>query len=311
MNPEPLPDNPVFAVGCPRSGTTLLQALLCTQPGFVSGPESHFFTICAKDLGVLEKFSAEQLPAFRETSERHSLIKLSDTFWDRLAAILAERSLNKKELFETIMQEGITKPVADSGQPLRRWIEKTPNHWRELDVIHALYPRAKFICITRHPIDSATSRKQKIAPEKDKRMSQFYDDWQAMAQTTWLFQKRNFNTLYRLRCEALTKDPEAELVKIFDFLEEPFDPARLSSLADASSHLINSKETWKQDVATGVVKHDPYRFLGKIPWLDVDTAERQLYRELESLGYPLFTPLIKRQLFKFQRRVRRLLKAFK
>lgn len=32
-----------FLVGCPRSGTTLLQSLLAAHPEIISFPESHFF----------------------------------------------------------------------------------------------------------------------------------------------------------------------------------------------------------------------------------------------------------------------------
>ncbi|MEQ8960988.1 MAG: sulfotransferase [Coleofasciculus sp. C2-GNP5-27] len=33
----------IFLVGCPRSGTTLLQSLLAAHPQIASFPESHFF----------------------------------------------------------------------------------------------------------------------------------------------------------------------------------------------------------------------------------------------------------------------------
>ncbi|MGL4503377.1 MAG: sulfotransferase family protein, partial [Planktothrix sp.] len=35
--------NRIFLVGCPRSGTTLLQSLLAAHPQIASFPESHFF----------------------------------------------------------------------------------------------------------------------------------------------------------------------------------------------------------------------------------------------------------------------------
>ena len=47
---ENLSQNPIFIVGFPRSGTTLLQSLLCTQKGVVSFPETHFFDIIAKTI---------------------------------------------------------------------------------------------------------------------------------------------------------------------------------------------------------------------------------------------------------------------
>ena len=33
----------IFIVGCPRSGTTLLQSLLAAHPQIHSFPETHFF----------------------------------------------------------------------------------------------------------------------------------------------------------------------------------------------------------------------------------------------------------------------------
>jgi|SRR5579859_288688 len=39
-----LPQNPIFVVGYPRSGTTLVQSLIATQRGIVSFPEGHFFS---------------------------------------------------------------------------------------------------------------------------------------------------------------------------------------------------------------------------------------------------------------------------
>ena len=37
------PKQRIFLVGCPRSGTTLLQSLLAAHPDITSFPESHFF----------------------------------------------------------------------------------------------------------------------------------------------------------------------------------------------------------------------------------------------------------------------------
>src|SRR4051812_2800803 len=39
----PRPAPPIFIVGVPRSGTTLLSAMLGAHPRLVCGPETHFF----------------------------------------------------------------------------------------------------------------------------------------------------------------------------------------------------------------------------------------------------------------------------
>ena len=45
--------DPVFLVGLPRSGTTLLQGILCKAGGFDALPETHFFSRAT--LGLKEK----------------------------------------------------------------------------------------------------------------------------------------------------------------------------------------------------------------------------------------------------------------
>jgi len=44
---------PVFLVGYPRSGSTLLQALLEMQGHLVTFPETHFFSTLFKDSGEM------------------------------------------------------------------------------------------------------------------------------------------------------------------------------------------------------------------------------------------------------------------
>ena len=50
-----LPQDPIFIVGYPRSGTTLLQSLLATQENVYSMPETHFFTAISRSIKTNEK----------------------------------------------------------------------------------------------------------------------------------------------------------------------------------------------------------------------------------------------------------------
>ncbi len=50
--PIVLRQDPVFVVGYPRSGTTLMQSLLATQDSIISLPETHFFTLVRNCLQV-------------------------------------------------------------------------------------------------------------------------------------------------------------------------------------------------------------------------------------------------------------------
>ena len=46
---DPRSSSPIFVVGVPRSGTTLLAAMLGAHPRLVCGPETYFFQ-CLRDV---------------------------------------------------------------------------------------------------------------------------------------------------------------------------------------------------------------------------------------------------------------------
>ena len=48
-------ERPVFVVGCPRSGTTLVQCILSASSSAFSLPETHFFSWVLPTLGVQPK----------------------------------------------------------------------------------------------------------------------------------------------------------------------------------------------------------------------------------------------------------------
>jgi Flp pilus assembly protein TadD len=116
--------SPVFIVGFPRSGTTLLEQMLDAHPALQSMDENPFFNKLAdklrshdprilQDLGVLQQRDADEL-----------------------------RKLYLKMVCETIE---------------RNWdaqlVDKNPLNMLWLPIIHRLFPEAKFIFALRHPCD--------------------------------------------------------------------------------------------------------------------------------------------------------------
>ena len=117
-------DSPIFVVGFPRSGTTLLEQMLDAHPALQTMDENPFFNSLAgtlrqhdprilQDLGVLRQFDCDELRK-------------------RYYAMVAER---------------ITRQ-ADT-----RLVDKNPLNMQWLPMIHRLFPEAKFILALRHPCD--------------------------------------------------------------------------------------------------------------------------------------------------------------
>ncbi|MBB6189603.1 tetratricopeptide repeat-containing sulfotransferase family protein [Rhodanobacter sp. MP7CTX1] len=117
-------NSPVFIVGFPRSGTTLLEQMLDAHPALQSMDENPFFNRLADKLRQHDPRILQDL----------SVLQQRDC--DEL------RKLYLKMVCETIE---------------RRWdaqvVDKNPLNMLWLPMIHRLFPEAKFIFALRHPCD--------------------------------------------------------------------------------------------------------------------------------------------------------------
>jgi len=117
-------DSPVFIVGFPRSGTTLLEQMLDAHPGLQSMDENPFFNRLADKLkshdeGIMDKLE-----------------------------LLQQRDCDElRKLYLVMVSEKIP----------RRWdaqlVDKNPLNMLWVPLIYRLFPRAKFILAVRHPCD--------------------------------------------------------------------------------------------------------------------------------------------------------------
>jgi tetratricopeptide (TPR) repeat protein len=119
---------PVFIVGFPRSGTTLLDQILDAHP----------------DVQVLE-----ELPLVR-----HLINALGDKPEDVVKALTKLRKPQREKL-----QAGYWRDVEKQGGDLAKKviIDKLPLNIMQVPVMAAIFPNAKFILALRHPADSCLS----------------------------------------------------------------------------------------------------------------------------------------------------------
>ena len=117
-------DSPVFIVGFPRSGTTLLEQMLDAHPGLQSMDENPFFNRLADKLKSHDKDITDKLEQLQQRD------------CDEL-----------RKLYLMMVSEKIP----------RRWqaqlVDKNPLNMLWLPLIYRLFPRAKFILAVRHPCD--------------------------------------------------------------------------------------------------------------------------------------------------------------
>jgi tetratricopeptide (TPR) repeat protein len=188
--------SPVFVVGFPRSGTTLLEQMLDAHPRLQSMDERPFFN--------------------------HLATLLNNTTGFDIPRDLGR--LNQRDCDE--LRKGYLT-LACSKVP-RRWdarlVDKNPMNMLWLPMIHRLFPEAKFIFALRHPCDVLLSNYMQnfmatslgAACENLETLATAYVE--SMRQ--WLYHLDLFKPdVFISRYEELIEDPAAQTRRIAAFLE--------------------------------------------------------------------------------------------
>jgi tetratricopeptide (TPR) repeat protein len=122
-------DKPIFIVGMPRSGTTLVEQIIASHPNVYGAGELPYISDLARNLFI------------RLGSDVH--------FPDNVRIItpdIAERMANEYIQLATIYNPDCIKVT-----------DKMPHNFRLLGLIELLFPNAKIVHCTRNPIDTCLS----------------------------------------------------------------------------------------------------------------------------------------------------------
>lgn len=121
---------PVFIIGMPRSGTTLVEQIIASHPKAIGGGELNFFTIEARKRGL-------------DLTDGHS-----SSFFQSIEGI-TERELRKirHDFFSNFRAQKKTRVL----------IDKTPFNFLYVGMIAMALPDAKFIHCRRDPLDTGLS----------------------------------------------------------------------------------------------------------------------------------------------------------
>jgi hypothetical protein len=138
----------VFVVGCPRSGTTLLQRMLDHHPSLAVANDTHFIPRALEKAGRVEnpRLTPDLVDAVRHYRRFHRL---------GLDAAAVGRAAAHSETYAAFVAALYSEFAHVAGKPLGG--EKTPDYVRRLPLLHALFPWARTIHIFRDGRDTALS----------------------------------------------------------------------------------------------------------------------------------------------------------
>ncbi|MCU0285880.1 MAG: sulfotransferase [Acidobacteria bacterium] len=287
-----LPQDPIFIVGYPRSGTTLLQRILVMQPGIFSFPETHYFCVIEKQLkydtdGNIQPSCLDMV--FQKIQEKIELC-FSPAEENHIRCLVAEKKMTSKELFEIITARLLLNINPHINQMTDfRWLEKTPNHAHFLHHIVELYPRAQVLHILRHPVPAIFSRKLKFPFNKDLPVTELAKRWNRMFEDVERFKARFPHYILTLRYEDLLIYLDKEVNNICAFLHIPFDLNTISQLKEPKEKpvdgLILPSETWKlADSRRDMANTNDY-YKDKFTGQDVLDIESVVNENMKKYGY--------------------------
>lgn len=236
----PAPD-PVFILGLPRAGSTLIEQILASHSQ-VEG------TMELPDIPAMATREADRAGA----KWRHWPDALRAMEPTRLADLGAEF------LERTRVQRKTAKPF---------YIDKLPNNWMYAGFIAAILPNAKIIDARRHPLDCCFSNfKQHFARGQGfsyslDHIGRYYADYvRAMDHYDAVTPGRVLRVVH----EELLDDPEAQVRRMLDYLGLPFEPECLEFHRNTRAVRTASSEQVRRPInRDGVGQWEPYR-----EWLD-------------------------------------------
>jgi hypothetical protein len=224
---------PIFIVGVPRSGTTLLRAILSAHPAITIAPESHFFRFWYSHYRYLDLNDRTQFQIFWQAFSSSTIFASfglsSQLLLDRL---LAAQTRDFKTVFSALMQF-YTEKMGKS-----RWGEKTPDHYHHLSTIFDWYPSARVIWIVRDPRAVSASLIGKAwASSQVEVHAQTWIDSVRQYNLQWAIDPR----VLLIQYEHFVTAPEAQICRLSEFLGENLqleDTARSPSILGLSERSL-------------------------------------------------------------------------
>lgn len=269
---------PVFVLGCPRSGTTLLYHMLLSAGNFVVyRAESQVFTLLQPRFGNLRvnRNKSALLDAWRHSS------LFTRTGLDAIEIeneIMADCE-NAGDFLRIVMEAMARK------QGMERWADCTPDHLLAMRQIKETIPNALVIHIIRDGRDVALSLEKQhwirpLAWDRGKELQAAALYWE------WVVKKGRENGKalgadYReVHYEDLVQHPQEVLAGIGEFIGQELDYAKIQRVGIGSVSQPNTS------FAAGSGEFRPLgRWKFSLPEQQLEEVEGLIGTTLESLGY--------------------------
>ena len=233
--------DPIFIVGLPRAGSTLIEQILSSHSAIEGTMELPDVISIARRLGGKKRHGeASAYPSVLSTLERKTFAELGEEYLER------------------------TRIHRKLGRPF--FIDKMPNNFVHVGLIHLILPNAKIIDARRHPLGCCFScfkqhfaRGQAFTYSLDDIGKYYVRYVELMAHYDAVLPGRVHRVIY----EELVADPEREVRRLLEYCALPFEEGCLRFYENDRAVRTASSEQVRQPIFKDAVEHwQNYK-----PWL--------------------------------------------
>lgn len=231
---------PIFVVGAPRSGTSILTWCLGQHPNIIPQEESGWIGPLAIDLAARYRTGT----VHGERSQLSALGVDRDQFLEKFgetidALIHAQRASQERICLASAKEKPSQVDPSFSLCRSRhhaksRWVDGTPEYSTQICALKKLFPRAKFVHIVRDAHDVVQSmlhfklcNNVNLASTDEEAYAYWYKMVRACLNAEAAL---GSDHVHRLRYKDLVEQPESTMARILGFLGEPLDHACVEPL---------------------------------------------------------------------------------
>jgi hypothetical protein len=267
----PEQERPIFIVGSPRSGTTLLRNLLNRHPAIAICRATdfyHYVYLRQRSFGDLSDLRNRE----RLTKEYLSLQRIQ------------RMQVDLKALGDILLRDGISYPAFFAClwryyaevHGKRRCGEKNARHAMFTEALCEWYPGARILHIVRDPRDAVASlMRMPFAPNNAIGATRLW-----LSHNLAAHRSRHRPQYLGLRYERLVADPEGELKRICKFVGEEYSPDML-----VPNHDSTADRPWLHRAQERVTQERVERWREELCAADVSLVEWTMGANMQVFDY--------------------------
>lgn len=219
----------VFLIGAPRSGSTLLARMLGAHSAIVAPEEPHLIT----PLAHLGYYASVDAAPYDPVITRHAARALVASLPGGEQAYLDALRAYCNAIYGGLL--------AAAPPTTRLLLDKTPAYALSLDFLARLYPHARYVVLTRHPLAAWSSYVDSFFDGDDRVAHAHNPLLERYVPAIARFLREAPVAIHRVRYEALVREPERHARDLAAFLGVDFEQVMVDYGSDPEARRASTR----------------------------------------------------------------------